>query len=357
MSTSIRKIAILYSGLSGYAAACQRALKEHYGIELLVVHWPIAPEAPFDEELFDFIDYRYDKSKLTTQSLLDLVEDFHPDALFVSGWMDKSYLKVARKIKRKGIPVIAGADTQWKGNWRQRLGGILAPWYLHPAIDVLWVTGERQRQLAWQLGFRGKQCWTGVYACDWDTFAQKNGASSYPAFLFVGRLVERKGVDTLIEAYRNYRSKVNSPLELWVAGTGPLERLISEKSGIKHLGFVQPRELPELMQKVSFFVLPSRVEPWGVVLQEAAASKLPLICSDHCGAGVHLLREGYNGWVFQTGNVHHLEECLLQAHSLSAEKRACMAQASFELSRQYTPKLWSETLVSGIERLSNANGE
>ena len=46
------------------------------------------------------------------------------------------------------------------------------------------------------------------------------------------------------------------------------------------------------MAECGAFVLPSRKEPWGVVVQEAAAARMPVICSDSVGAGDHLVRHG-----------------------------------------------------------------
>ncbi|MDB4432930.1 glycosyltransferase, partial [Akkermansiaceae bacterium] len=103
------------------------------------------------------------------------------------------------------------------------------------------------------------------------------------------------------------------------------------------------------MRAASAFVLPSRFEPWGVVVQEAAASGLPLICSDACGAGVHLLRDRWNGRSFAAGDSDHLVECLLWMHQQSDQQLHELGRHSFELSRQYTPARWVEILLEGIK--------
>jgi glycosyltransferase involved in cell wall biosynthesis len=255
-------------------------------------------------------------------------------------------------MRRQGVFVVAGSDEQWKGTWRQQGARLIAPWYLHSAIDVLWVAGERQRQFARRLGYRGAQCWEGVYGCDWGQFAAHHSPSqSLPhAFLFVGRYEHEKGLDVLVQAYQRYREQVESPWPLLCAGEGTLKSLLAETAGIHDRGFTQPDDLPALMEQAGAFVLPSRDEPWGVVVEEAAAAGRPLICTEACGAGVHLVRDGHNGYLARPGDPEHLSECLLQMSRISEAKRSRMGTRSHELSKQYTPTQWVETLVTGIQR-------
>jgi glycosyltransferase involved in cell wall biosynthesis len=226
----------------------------------------------------------------------------------------------------------------------------MAPWYLHTALDVLWVAGERQRQLAYRLGFRGEQCWSGYYACDWQRFADVyDPATTCPkAFLFIGRYVAVKGIDVLVEAYRRYRDLVDEPWPLICAGTGEARALLAGQEGILDKGFVQPDVLPALMREAGAFILPSRREPWGVVVQEAAASGLPLLCSDACGAAVHLLQDGYNGFLFETGNARHLARCMVDMTHASPEAWGTMRARSHQLSKQYTPQRWADTFIRGV---------
>lgn len=347
------RLALLHTRLSGYLAACLRAYQRLSGAELLIYAWPHQADAPFDPLLFAGLGEVRSRRDSSDDEIEAAVRDFAPDAVLTGGWADKGYLRICRRMRRRGVPVIAGCDTQWTGGLRQRVAGLTAPWYVQKAIDVLWVTGERQAVLARALGFRDDRLWDGYYACDWGAFAEAGGHASLlsePAFLYVGRYVPVKGLDTLAAAYQQYRQQVSQPWGLRCAGTGPLrERLQGE--GIEDLGFVQPDALPSVMAHASAFVLPSRFEPWGVVAHEAATSGLPLILSDACGAGVHLLRHLYNGYQFPAGDAAGLARAMVAMHELSDERRAEFGQASFELSKQYTPQRWAETLKHGIERL------
>ena len=353
-TTGLRRLTVLFSRLSGYMATCLQTLHEQHGVALQVFRHPPVGDAPFDERHFEWIGALYDRPNVDRSRMLAIVQEFEPDAVFVSGWFDRDYLSVCSQLKAQGVPVVAGSDAQWTGSARQQVGRLIAPWYLHRAIDVMWVSGERQRLYAGKLGFDGPKCWTGCYACDWDRFSSVYARRSTPGakgFLFVGRYVPVKGLSVLLEAYRTYRSMVRSPWPLICAGTGPQQSLLEGQEGVIDHGFVQPDELPALMESASAFVLASNREPWGVVVQEAAATGLPLICSEACGAAVHLLQDGYNGYVFGTGDSRHLAQCMVRMSDAPEDELARMGEGSFELSRQFTPERWARTLIQGVGTL------
>lgn len=351
----VERVAFLFTRLSGYIAACLKTLKERHGVELLVVRQPPGGEAPFAATYFDWIDALHDRSALGPAELDDVLRRFDPQAVYLSGWSDRGYLQVARRLRKRGTVVVAGSDTQWSGSVRQQVGRLIAPVYLHSAIDVMWVPGERQRQLAGRLGFTGERCWSGGdYACDWEPFAEvytQYGAQRPRAFLYVGRYVPVKGLDVLVEAYRAYRARVSEPWPLLCAGTGIHRHLLEGQEGVVDKGFVQPDQLPALMGQASAFVLPSRREPWGVVVHEAAAAGLPLLCSDASGAAVHLVQDRHNGFLFESGNARHLARCMVQMAEAPEEERAAMGHRSHLLSKQFTPRRWADTLVQGIASL------
>ena len=92
--------------------------------------------------------------------------------------------------------------------------------------------------------------------------------------------------------------------QLMVVGDGPegqslreLATRLGAEDHIHFLGFHQRDELVELYTCADAFCLPSRHEPWGVVVNEAAACGLPLVVSDRVGAGRDLVTAGENGRV------------------------------------------------------------
>ena len=354
----VKRVLVLFSRLSGYMATCLKALATTYNVELLVVRRAPLSVAPFEERHFNWIERLYNRNELRVRDIEKLVEAFDPQAVLMAGWMDKGYLHVAKKLKSHGVPVVAGSDTQWTGSLRQQLGRVIYKWHIRPSIDVLWVSGERQRQLAYKLGVTGEQCWSGYYTCDWERFAEiykKHGSKRPRAFLYVGRYLAVKGLDVLVNAYAQYRKSVPKPWPLICVGAGPDKSLLDNQEGIVDKGFVQPDELPDIMGQACAFVLASRREPWGVVVHEAAAAGMPLLCSDASGAAVHLLRDQYNGILFSNGNSRHLASGMTQLTNLSSEELELMSERSHMLSHQYTPQRWATVFYRGVESLKGAH--
>ncbi len=345
------RIAFLCSHPAPYFDACFRYIHQRYGVEILIVYFKPNAQAPFAIKMSDFSDYTYCREDYSLKQLSSFVEEFKPDAIYVPGWIDLGYLWLAFNFKAKGIRVICGLDGQWYGSIRQMCGIQFLRLVLDRCVDILWVAGERQSQYGMKLGYGHDRQWHGLYCCDLESFShdqERAISSEMEAFLFVGRYVPEKGISVLLDAFRAYRSKVAKPWKLLCVGSGPLKHLFNGIEGVEDLGFIAPALLPSVMRRASVFLLPSLYEPWGVVLQEAMASGLVPICSAACGAGVHLVQDGYSGYVVETGSVEHLTECMLDVSSLGIASRIAMANAGRELAGQFSPKRWASTLVHGL---------
>lgn len=128
-------------------------------------------------------------------------------------------------------------------------------------------------------------------------------------FLFVGALCERKGIDVLLQAFRIVVDRYpESRLQLVGAdqAEGHFQRLAETLQLTEKVSFNPPlaaREVAGVMSSCDVFVLASRFDGWGVVLNEAASLSKPLIATDRCGASAHLIRDGQSGFVVSAGDV------------------------------------------------------
>jgi glycosyltransferase involved in cell wall biosynthesis len=174
------------------------------------------------------------------------------------------------------------------------------------------------------------------YFCDLERFsiaaAQRESRQKRTIdILFSGQLIERKGVDVLIAAFAKIAHRVPE-LRVQLLGTGPallsLTKLvpIELRDRVQFLGFKQPNALPEIFAAADAFVLPSRHDGWGVVVNEALGAGLPIIVSDRVGAR-ELVKHGCNGLITRAGDVESLASALLRLGQ-SAELRKSYGHSS-----------------------------
>jgi glycosyltransferase involved in cell wall biosynthesis len=98
-------------------------------------------------------------------------------------------------------------------------------------------------------------------------------------------------------------------------------------------GFKQYDELPAYYGLASAFVHASRVEPWGLVVNEAMSAGLPVLVSERCGCAPTLVRDGENGWTFDPADAGDIANGLERVSELSDDERRRMGAATSDLRR------------------------
>ena len=160
-----------------------------------------------------------------------------------------------------------------------------------------------------------------------------------------------------MSAYAEYRRGVANPWGLTCCGTGEAAWLLCHQPGVTDAGFTQPAEQPGVFARHGAFVLASKFEPWGVVLAEAAASGMPLVCTTACGAAADLVRPYYNGLLTTAGDVAGLARALRWIHDHEEElpamgRRGQAFAAAF--SAQAWAARWQQYLLETVEQVSLA---
>jgi glycosyltransferase involved in cell wall biosynthesis len=339
------RVAYLQSGASGYTDSCLRALAADPSVSLFISLPPGTPNAPFEpsevpaDVIHEIGDFRRDRS------LERALRRFDPDVLMVVSWHHANYRWCLRQSHR-AVRVLC-MDNQWLATPKQRLGVATSAVHVRRYYEAAFLPGGRQREFARRLGFPDDRIYEGFYSADTNSFGPPAvGLADRPrAFVFVGRLVEAKGISTLAAAYREYRAAVDDPWNLIVAGVGPESSRLIDIDGVEPVGFVQPRDLPEVFRRARFLALPSKFEPFGVVVHEAVCSGLGVLCTDKVGAAERLVEPGGNGMVFPVDAPHDLAQAMTWAHHLSDNALGEVAALSGERARTFSPERWAATVL------------
>jgi glycosyltransferase involved in cell wall biosynthesis len=259
------------------------------------------------------------------------------------------------------------ADDQPRKFWKEWLKSRIVQFY-----DAAIVGGTPQRDYAIALGIPPQRVFTGYDVVDNDYYgrgadAARSQASGLrlklllprPYFLNVGRFIEKKNLFRLLEAYRIYRqSTFVPPWDLVLCGSGPLEAhlkaVAGNLAGVHFPGYKQEDELSEYYGLASVYIIPSsHFEQWGLVVNEAMASGLPVLVSTACGCAPDLVQEGVNGLTFDPYDVDGLARLLVRMSSGEVDLQA-MGEASRRIIADWTPEVFAQNLFKAVEAAQEA---
>jgi 1,2-diacylglycerol 3-alpha-glucosyltransferase len=176
----------------------------------------------------------------------------------------------------------------------------------------------------------------------------------------VSRFVREKNLTGLVRAFARYRSTVG-PVSAWdlvLCGDGPGARDVDaaiELASIGHAvhrpGFLQADALVQWYAYASAFVHPSLMEPWGLVVNEAAACGLPLLVSRRAGCSETLVPDppGTTGWRFDPADEAGLAALLAHVAMLPESSRAAIGQRAAELASAWGPERFARGTLEALE--------
>lgn len=160
--------------------------------------------------------------------------------------------------------------------------------------------------------------------------------------LFVGRVVPEKGVFDLLNAYQMLRPELRREVGLVFVGAGAAEAELRKQassvppSSIHFAGFRQRSELAIFYALAHALVLPTYTDRWGLVVNEAMACGLPVICSSAAGCAADLIADGGNGYVVKPRDVGSLTSAL--SSLLRNPQLNAMGDAARNHIKQYSPQ-------------------
>jgi len=327
-------------------------------------------------------DHYPDKNALR-RTFSSALEQTKPDVVGVNGWNNFGSVIAAKCCVRRGIPMIVMSESARQDEprswWKEMIKRRIVDLY-----SAALVGGQRHVEYLVELGMPVDRIFTGYDVVDNEHFRQKaqevRGEKSdvrkqcgLPEnyFLASARFIEEKNLPRLMSAYAEYRRRSEvrhqksdvgeerRPWDLVLLGDGPVKtdlcRLISDLRLHKHVhlpGFRPYNELPVYYARANAFVHASASEQWGLVVNEAIASGLPVIVSDRCGCAPELVNG--NGFTFDPTNEDELADRLLKMDSLSDQERKHLGDNSYRIAANFAPERFGEGLERSVSVATGA---
>lgn len=342
------KVVFCWSEANGYMAACWQALARRPNVALHILHTEHLDSGtpnPFQlDTLLTGLSHEMFRRERPDvgRFVVEAVSAQRPDVVVHCGWIFPPYRRLLSAPALARVPMVLGMDSPWRGTLTQRLAWLRLR-QIRKRFSTVVVAGERSAEYARRIGFADRSIHGGYYGFDDRPLRCISGRRGRPwprQFLYVGRYAREKDLETLVEGYRLYRSEVDEPWGLSCCGGGPEKGRLSGVTGLTDHGFVQPAQLPEVFGSHGAFVIASRFEPWGVVIAEAAASGLPVVCTTACGAGAELVRDYYNGLLVPPSDPQALARALAWIHK-EEEMLPQMGARSRMLAEPYSADAWA----------------
>lgn len=273
------------------------------------------------------------------------VRDADLDALWIHGYAHPSNLRALYAAKRAGVPVFLRGESlpeaKARGGWRARLRqALVRPILEH--VDGCLAIGSDNANFYREFGVPEERIHLVPYAVDnqrfeaeataarsqRDSFREQLGlAADRPVVAYASKFIERKRADLLLESFadllRQRQLGSAPPLprpQLLLAGDGDLRETLEARvqqlglqNDVRFPGFFNQSELPAFYDLADVFVLPSRYEPWGLVVNEAMCAGTPVIVAAAVGSARDLVHHGRTGWCFETDDQRDLTRCLDEA--------------------------------------------
>jgi glycosyltransferase involved in cell wall biosynthesis len=268
------------------------------------------------------------------------LDDFRPQVVFVPGWSCRAALAALAWCGRRQVPAVSMSESTagdasrvwWKEQVKRKLLGL---------CSAALVGGTPHKDYVVQLGVPADRVFAGYDAVDNAFFSTREGEirtqevesrtkHGLPEkyFLASNRFIGKKNLPRLIKAYARYRelsrlpklqNPEKPPWDLVLLGDGALRselcHLISKLS-LQHCvhlpGFKQYPDLPAYYGLAGAFIHASTSEQWGLVVNEAMASGLPVLVSNRCGCAPDLVQAGVNGFTFDPHDVEQMAQLMLR---------------------------------------------
>ena len=309
--------------------------------------WTGKAAESFKAVRLDLKPYKEDRSK--GSALRDYVKNNDFDIVIFTNYVSPATMSAISYCRRHKKKYYIEYDGGF--NKKDRFPISILKKYLICGADAHFTTCDEHEKYLLSLGISGEKIYKYPFTsvCEADIknadklleldkgeLRERLGIKEEKVVLSVGQFIHRKGFDVLIEA----ASKLDKDTGIYIVGGEPTEEYIEMQKarGLENLhfvGFKTKDELGEYYAAANIFVLPTREDIWGLVVNEALSFGLPVVSTDRCIAALEMVKDGENGYIVPVGDSDALAEKITVALAQEEKKKPFFA-SSRETAQEYT---------------------
>jgi glycosyltransferase involved in cell wall biosynthesis len=304
------------------------------------------------------------------ESLIAEFDSYKPTVLNVTGWFDWAQVILMIYARFRGVRIVLSSESssadQGRSGFKEKIKSRIVN-----LADAFFCFGKTSADYLLSLGVKNSQIAVSNAAVIDEDVIRSNYTKAkadlmlHPAstagkrnFIFVGRLAAEKNLNMLIDAFVNVREHDKQDAwNLLFVGDGPVRAdLEKQASGsgipgsIHFTGGFPWYKIPGWLAKSDVLVLPSKSEPWGLVVNEAMVCGMPVVVSKNCGCAEDLVKEGLNGFTFDPENRSGLED-KLRFFIQNPDKITSMGDESQVIIQRFSSKKVAREMVHCYHKL------
>jgi len=306
---------------------------------------------------------------IVNPELISEIQNFGPQAILFYGWSYYSHFKAMRHFKNK-VPIWFRGDSNLidKQSLFRKLARKFLLRNIYANVDKAFYVGTANKNYFKEFGLKEEQLVFAPHAVDNERFGESHSNEAVALrskfglipgdilVLFSGKLEEKKDPALLLNAFLEIDT---SNMHLLIVGNGALEenlKVESKMNGyhnrIHFLDFQNQSFMPAVYQACDLFCLPSKGpnETWGLAINEAMAAGRAVLVSNKVGCCQDLVRENYNGAVFESENLLDLKKKLILFDDLS--KLELFGKNSLKIIAQWSLDNQVQKIIQNLDKIN-----
>jgi len=296
---------------------------------------------PYWQRLFPERKIEEIPAYLANKALLQKLDELNPDVIFSGAIAFPSGAAAVRWTNDNNKKLVIFDDARLQDVQKNWLTNSIKK-RVFSSVDAILCPAPEWNKTFHYFGFSDKQIFHGLNVVDnffWtekDKCEEKLLPERY--FLSIGRQIPEKNVIFFLKAFKQYLQVAKNPLHIVLIGEGPehdrIKSFVAENKmePFSHFyPFLSQDQLKSFYHAAAWFILPSIKETWGLVVNEAMASGLPILTSTKVGCKSTLLKEGLNGFSFSPHDEIELLKLLLQLDEMDKKKWLEMGKVSKQI--------------------------